>query len=185
MNFYNLSKYFFNDAKLEEKSKFQKHFDTKYNKMTSDIQIPLKNYKILRDYFLKYNQDSQTKTFTEYGYSKSTFNNLKIITHGDLHETLKKIDKEYTVNKSQSDNKITWDEFFTTIQNIILQDKTFTLDNFLVDLAHNIQTKKFNFRKYKEKYNNTKSLMFYNGLRILFFENNLDPDYTVIKQNRL
>ena len=192
LNFYEMSKNIFNSAKLDENqnSNFKKYFEKKYSqdKMTppSEIKVDKKTYKTLRDFFLKFNQDSQMRTFSEYSYSNYKFTTLKIISYKDLIESLNKTDTKTAEERLKSFSKVnidapvSWKDFFFTVQDLVI-DREINIDEFLNNLSSMVQNKKFNFKKYQNLYTQTKRKILYTGIKTFFFENTNDPDFVVIK----
>jgi uncharacterized protein YqfB (UPF0267 family) len=85
----------------------------------SEIKVDKKTYKTLRDFFLKFNQDSQMRTFSEYSYTNYKFTTLKIaqkagISIGSLYQ--------YYANKEAilfSLHKKEWLETISKLESII------------------------------------------------------------------
>jgi hypothetical protein len=191
-NFHELSKNFFNSAKLEEteNSNFRKYFEKKYSKEESlpvtEIKVDKNVYKTLRDFFIKFNQDTQMRTFSEFSYSKYKFTTLKIITYKDLIKSLNisnsKLSEERLKKLSEEnfDSPVNWKEFFLSVQDLAL-DKKINLDEFLHNLSNTVQSKKFNFKKYQNLYKQTKEKVLFTGIKTFFLENTSDPDFVVIK----
>jgi len=192
LSFYEVGKNIFNSAKLDENqnSNFKKYFENKYSQeemlSPSEIKVNKTTYKEIKDFFLKFNQDSQMRTFSEYSYSKYKFTTLKIISYKDLLESLNKIDKKISeerlsiFSKVNIDSPISWKDFFFTVQDLVI-DREINIDEFLNNLSSLVQNKKFNFKKYQNLYTQTKRKILFTGIKTFFFENTNDPDFVVIK----
>ena len=194
-SFYDLTKNVFNSAKLEERenSNFRKFYEKKYSRenMVTNIRVEPKVYEKLRNFFMKYNQDTQVRTFSEFSYSKYKFSSFKVITYKDLLEEMKNSNSEnfekilFTRNTKieNLDNYVKWEDFFLSIQEVYLNNKLnpLNLDEYLKRVSNRIENKKINFKKYQALYKETKSKIFFSGIKTVFFENTIDPDFIVIK----
>jgi hypothetical protein len=143
--------------------KFQNYFSQKYKngKMFTDIKVDILTYRILKEFFLYYNQDNQTKTL---GDNKPS-NIYKIIT---LHDILSL--KGDTSNSESPFIPIDWSTFFRNVQDIIINNKYTYKDTeaLLNNLVDKIQNRKVNFKQYQSMYKHTFSKVFYRTIRDIF-----------------